>query len=96
MFSRRRFLRASTIGAGTTLAARVPSLGAQEASSTLPHSIARLTSMRDEAKRITAEERAARQEKARQLMKVNHLDALLLMEGTSLDYFVGVQWGRGR
>ena len=95
MFSRRRFLQASTIGAGTTLAARAPSLSAQEASSALPHSIARLTSMRDEAKRITAEERAARQEKARQLMKVNHLDALLLMEGTSLDYFVGVQWGGG-
>jgi len=95
MFSRRRFLQASTIGAGTTLAARAPSLSAQEASSALPHSIARLTSMRDEAKRITAEERAARQEKARQLMKVNQLDALLLMEGTSLDYFVGVQWGGG-
>ena len=95
MFSRRRFLQASTIGAGTTLAARAPSLSAQEASSALPHSIARLTSMRDEAKRITAEERVARQEKARQLMKVNHLDALLLMEGTSLDYFVGVQWGGG-
>jgi len=95
MFSRRRFLQASTIGAGTTLAAGAPSLSAQEASSALPHSIARLTSMRDEAKRITAEERAARQEKARQLMKVNHLDALLLMEGTSLDYFVGVQWGGG-
>jgi len=95
MFSRRRFLQASTIGAGTTLAAGAPSLSAQEASSALPHSIARLTSMRDEAKRITAEERAARQEKARQLMKVNQLDALLLMEGTSLDYFVGVQWGGG-
>jgi len=95
MFSRRRFLQASTIGAGTTLAARAPSLSAQEASSALPHSIARLTSMKDEAKRITAEERAARQEKARQLMKVNQLDALLLMEGTSLYYFVGVQWGGG-
>src|SRR5438477_7135627 len=95
MFSRRQFLQAGTISAGTTLAARAPSLSAPEASSALPHSIARLTSMRDEAKRITAEERAARQEKARQLMKVNHLDALLLMEGTSLDYFVGVQWWGG-
>ena len=95
MFSRRQFLQASTISAGTTLAARAPSLSAQEASSTVPHSIARLTSMKDEAKRITAEERAARQEKARQLMKVNQLDALLLMEGTSLDYFVGVQWWGG-
>jgi Xaa-Pro dipeptidase len=95
MFSRRRFLQASTIAAGTGLAVRAPSLSAQEASPTLPPSIARLKSMKDEAKPITAEERAARQEKARQLMKVNHLDALLLMEGTSLDYFAGVQWWGG-
>ncbi len=48
--------------------------------------------MKDQAKPITAEERSARQEKARQLMQANDLDALLLMDGTSLEYFAGVQW----
>ena len=48
--------------------------------------------MKDLAKPITVEERAARQEKARQLMAANHLDAILLADGTSLDYFAGVHW----
>ena len=51
--------------------------------------------MKDQARPITSDERNARQEKARQLMQANHLDALLLMEGTSLDYFAGVQWWGG-
>ena len=48
--------------------------------------------MKDLAKPITVEERAARQEKARQLMAANHLDAILLADGTSLEYFAGVHW----
>ncbi len=48
--------------------------------------------MKDLAKPIAMEERAARQEKARQLMTANHLDAILLADGTSLNYFAGVQW----
>jgi Xaa-Pro dipeptidase len=51
--------------------------------------------MRDQARPITLEERTARQEKAKQLMKANHLDGLLLMEGTSLRYFTGVDWWGG-
>ena len=51
--------------------------------------------MKDQAKPITRDERNARQEKARQLMQANQLDALLLMEGTSLEYFAGVQWWGG-
>jgi Xaa-Pro dipeptidase len=91
MFSRRRFLQAGAIAAGTGMAGLAPSLGAQEASS-LPPSIASLKSWKDQAKPITPEERSARQEKARQLMQANHIDALLLTEGTSLEYFAGVQW----
>jgi len=94
MFSRRRFLQAGTLAAGTGIAALAPSLGAEEPS-TLPPSIASLKSMKDQAKPITAEERSARQEKARQLMQANHLDALLMTEGTSLNYFTGVQWWGG-
>jgi Xaa-Pro dipeptidase len=94
MFSRRRFLQAGSVAAGTGIAALAPSLGAEEPSS-LPPSIAGLKSMADQARPITSEERSARQERARQLMQANHLDALLLMEGTSLNYFTGVRWWGG-
>ena len=95
MFSRRRFLQAGTVAADASLAAFPSPLNAQENCPPLPPSIAALKSMKDMAKPIAVEERAARQEKARQLMHANQLDALLLMEGTSLDYFTGVQWWGG-
>jgi Xaa-Pro dipeptidase len=94
MFSRRRFLQASTV-AGTGIAAFATSLRAEESSCSLPPSIASLKSMKNQAKPITPDERDARQEKARQLMQASHLDAILLMEGTSLEYFAGVQWWGG-
>jgi Xaa-Pro dipeptidase len=92
MFSRRRFLQAGTITAGVGLAALSPVLGEAETGCSLPPSIAALKSMKDQAKPITADERSARQEKARQLMQANNLDALLLADGTSLEYFAGVHW----
>src|SRR5581483_6975422 len=51
-----------------------------------------LPSLKTEAKPITAQERNERQEKARELMKANRIDAILLMPGTSLNYFTGIQW----
>ncbi len=48
--------------------------------------------MKDQATPITMDERAARQQRARELMEVNKLDAILLMEGTSLNYFTGIRW----
>jgi Xaa-Pro dipeptidase len=60
-----------------------------------PPSIAALATRRSEATPITREERAARQEKARRLMVENKLDAILLMEGTSLNYFTGIRWWGG-
>jgi Xaa-Pro dipeptidase len=95
MGSRRRFLQAGTFAAGASLLTHVPSLRAEEACTALPPSIAGLKSMKDAVKPITIEERAARQEKSRQLMAANHIDAILLMEGTSLDYFAGMQWWGG-
>ncbi len=92
MVSRRRFLQAGTITAGASLAAFTAPLQAEEACPPLPPSIASLKSMKDLAKPITVEERAARQEKARQLMSANRLDAILLADGTSLEYFAGVHW----
>jgi Xaa-Pro dipeptidase len=51
--------------------------------------------MKDQVKPITLSERQARQEKARALMEANDLDAILLMEGTSLNYFTGIRWWGG-
>src|ERR1700687_49656 len=93
MVSRRHFLQVSTVAAGATLAAR--SVQAEEKSSPLPPSIANLKSMKDQATPITREERRERQENARRLMEANDLDAILLMEGTSLNYFTGIRWWGG-
>jgi Xaa-Pro aminopeptidase len=54
-----------------------------------------LKSMKGQARPISPEERQARQEKARSLMEANGLDAILLMEGTSLNYFTGIRWWGG-
>ena len=95
MFSRRHFLQASAVSAGVRLAAIPESLHAEEPCTPLPPSITSLKSMKDQAKPITVDERAARQEKAREFMRDNRLDALLLMQGSSLQYFTGVQWWGG-
>src|SRR4029077_15046190 len=57
--------------------------------------MAHLKSRKSEAKPITREERNERQQRARQLMTENGLEAILLMEGTSLRYFTGVRWWGG-
>jgi Xaa-Pro dipeptidase len=95
MLSRRRFLQAGTVAAGASMSAFTPALHGEEQCAPLPAPIANLKSMKDQAKPISVDERAARQEKARQLMSANHLDAILLMEGTSLDYFAGMKWWGG-
>ena len=98
MISRRHFLGASTLAAaGAALEpartlAQETAAGVQQA---LPPSIARLTSRAAEAKPITVEERAARVEQAKRLMKQNGLSALYLTGGTSMVYFTGVRWGGG-
>jgi Xaa-Pro dipeptidase len=92
--SRRRFLQTSSLAAGATIA--LPALArAAEDDKTLPPAIAALNSLRAETKPITVEERAQRQEKARQLMRENNLAAILLPQGTSLTYFTGIRWEGG-
>jgi Xaa-Pro dipeptidase len=54
--------------------------------------IAKLQSMKSKAVPIRPAERQARQERARQLMQQHQLDAILLMAGTSLRYFSGIDW----
>src|SRR5580698_3483237 len=55
--------------------------------------IAQLKSRRAEASPITVEERKARLERARVLMRENKIDAMVLTGGTSLEYFGAIRWG---
>jgi len=99
MISRRRFLELGSVTAGAAVASRsFAANGSAENSdvASLPPSIARLQSRQSEAQPITVEERAGRQERARQLMSENSLDAILVMEGTSLRYFTGMRWWGGQ
>jgi Xaa-Pro dipeptidase len=97
MISRRRFLEVSNVTVGMALASRfrVSAAVAEDADASLPPSLAKLKSRKGEATPITREERQQRQERARQLMSENALDAILLMEGTSLRYFTGIRWWGG-
>jgi Xaa-Pro dipeptidase len=95
MVSRRSFLWQSSLGAalvglpGSRAEAQPAPLPAP---ATLPPSIAALTSMRDQAKPITVDERRARVGKAMRLMAEQKIDAILLAGGTSTVYFTNVRW----
>lgn len=95
MISRRKFLTAASVTAGATTIPRSLAIAQQSADSSLPAPIARLQSRKIEAKPITKEERSERQERARKIMAENSLDAIVLMEGTSLRYFTGIRWWGG-
>jgi Xaa-Pro dipeptidase len=95
MISRRHFVRLTSLSGAVLGVSSFAHGGVEESQSTLPASISALKSMKDLAKPITLEERHQRQEKARRLMESNHIDALLLMEGTSLNYFAGIDWWGG-
>ena len=95
--SRRDFLGATAIAATGTMLGAAPNPRAGNnwapTPSDLPPAIAALKSMRAQAKPITTAERKERIEKAKQLMKANGIDALLLCGGTSMEYFTGIRWG---
>src|ERR1035441_1393956 len=90
MISRRRFLQTGSLAAGISLGSPTLAQSAEEDKSLTP-AIAALRSLREEAKPITVEERAARQDKARRLMHDNNLSAILFAPGTSLKYFTGIR-----
>lgn len=96
MISRRRFLEA---GGVVAMAASHPMARAVAAENpdapSLPPDLAGLKSRKSEATPITREERRERQERARRLMSENALDAIVLMAGTSLNYFAGIRWWGG-
>lgn len=74
---------------------RMSAFGQSSSDPGLPPSIAALTSMGDQAKPITNEERRARIEKARRLMAEEKLGAIVLTPGTSLVYFTNIRWSGG-
>jgi Xaa-Pro dipeptidase len=92
MISRRKFVQAAGLTASLPLAATI--LGAQEAGegAKLPPAIANLKSMKDQAQPISVEERQERIERARRLMRENRIDAMILIGGSSLKYFAGIDW----
>jgi Xaa-Pro dipeptidase len=97
MLSRRSFIWLSSLGGVATVSGCAPTAPAATTAGgdALPAPIAALTSMRDQARPITADERRGRAEKARRLMAETNLDALMLTGGTSMVYFSNVQWGGG-
>ena len=96
MISRRRFLESGITVAGAAALTTSTSASSQEShDASLPPALARLKSRKAEAQPITREERERRQQHARSLMAENSLDAILLMEGTSLRYFTGIRWWGG-
>ncbi len=92
MLSRRRFLltAAATAPALSLHAQQHPSAPAGDV--TLPAPILALTDRTAAVKPITLEERNARLDRARELMKANGLDAILITTGASLFYFTGAHW----
>src|SRR5262245_16200785 len=95
MLSRREFLAFGAVAAGA--ASSAGRVQAADASLQPPTSggggFAGLTSMRAQARSITADERRLRLEKARRLMSEQQMDGLLLTGGTSLVYFSNIRWG---
>jgi Xaa-Pro dipeptidase len=95
--NRRTFVRLS---ASLAAAWKTPALFAQQqpepkGEHALPPSIAALTSMRDQAKPITNDERRGRIENARRVMSAENIGALILTPGASLLYFTNIRWSGG-
>ncbi len=97
MTTRRQFVAASSV-ALTGVALGTPPLSRQpdHAGSddlALPASIRALRPLGTVPPPISVEERRARIEKAKRLMREAKIDALVLTGGTSMEYFTGIRWG---
>lgn len=98
MTTRREVLAAGATAAagmvlGTSVLEAASPLDDAQPASTMPPAIRALTSMKGQVKPISVDERRARLEKARGLMRANGIDALMLTGGTSMEYFTGIRWG---
>jgi len=94
LISRRKWLELTGVASGALVLGSRTGSG-QTSAASLPPSIAQLKSRKSEASPITLQERADRQQRARKLMRDSGLNAILLMEGTSLKYFTGIRWWGG-
>lgn len=88
---RRQFIR--TTGAAAALVGVTPSFTFSNKLTILPASDI-IKSTKERIKPIAKEERLARLEKARVLMKENKMDVLFVEGGTSLNYYTGISWWR--
>ena len=97
--NRRTLLRAAgattaaTIAAGLALPEIAAAEGGHAPSQSEPDAIRRLQPIKPPPAPITDEERLARLEKARRLMRENGIGAMFLEHGSSLFYYTGVRWG---
>jgi Xaa-Pro dipeptidase len=94
---RRRFLRLSAMGAATLPVLATGVAGAQAADhpgagGKLPASIAALQPVTGKAVPISDAEYESRLDKAQRLMAEHKLDAIFVGPGTSLKYFVDIDW----
>ena len=93
---RRDFLRMSAGIAATAAITGIPGITLAESNSSQnsqPEPMSRLRRMTDGAVPITLDERNARIEKARKLMKDLHIDAIYMEPGSSMSYYTGMRWG---
>ncbi len=97
MPSRRHFVSASSValtGAALGLrTTRATASGDAVRTSALPPAIRALQPMTAGVTPISVDERRARIERARTMMKTAKIDALVLTGGTSMEYFTGIRWG---
>ena len=77
---------------GTSVLEAASPLDDAQPASSMPPAIRALSSMKGQVKPISVDERRARLEKARGLMRANGIDALMLTGGTSMEYFTGIKW----
>ena len=82
----RREFGAATLALGASQLASAQSSG-------VPDPIRSLRPMTDGIHPITDDERTARMEKARRLMRENRIEAIFLEGATSMYYFTGTRWG---
>jgi len=95
MFSRRNFLWTSSAAAFLALRSDAGAQqGSTPAAGAVPSAIAALPDLSGQAKPFTNDERLARIERARQLMAINKIDAIILSNNaTSSVYFANIRFG---
>jgi Xaa-Pro dipeptidase len=94
MLSRRRFLLTAAATAPTLALHAEQKPATQPCEPSLPAPILALTDRRKDISPVSVNERNARLDRARELMKQNGLDAILITTGASMQYFTGIRWGQ--